>query len=43
MSDHSRGLVRLGDVTIEVMVRYKGTWNAGHVCGGCSIAAQFQN
>ena len=27
----------LGDVLIEVMVRYKETWNAGHVCPGCVL------
>lgn len=26
---------RLFDVAIEVMVRYKGTWNAGHICPSC--------
>lgn len=25
------------DVMIEVMVRYRGVWNAGHVCHGCVL------
>jgi hypothetical protein len=26
---------RLGDLTVEVMVRWKNTWNTGHVCDTC--------